>query len=575
MSGRNDYKDTMEKNDLEPYLNESYERTSMVLKAIGKSEDEIQETLRRVKEVKDKIQKVVRKFRHKVERKYGFLDEAELIKKAIAYAAKGKLNNSERDVFIKHVLNGNDGLYYDGYLKHSNMSSFLGYNQGIQMLNVKAKDQAHLNELVALYNASKSLYYDIRQQTLNYVDCGYEALSGEYKPTKHIISQHIHPIVAMLFIPVVPCIHRSMLQPNIGRMVLSRAPLLANKVNLYDNVMPGDIESEFELGYAISQDPNSTNVFTEETPVENLTKRFQCQIELWKNVINLRSGRYYSRGYDNNDGISGFMKVLNEFNKIQYDVGDNLNMQDEGSILKKILGVFSIRPTLAQIFTTSQSKIQVGYTNITGLSRTTILNLPVVNIRLPPADTPGVRNNVHLTHALDQTDVFLKNKQLVPMNKSIMHSKDMIFFFAHRKGRTVNAASVSISCKNIALTPSFIGAGSLNRTTLLFNQVQPIGKDLFKIKGVIVLQTPHGLDLVTGCSASIVMNPDPNRHVVDDIYWNYNPLAAGFKFLNEATGKYESNRPITVLNERASDTNPGFYTSAYTNGCIFWYVQDK
>jgi hypothetical protein len=586
MSGR-DYKDNtntntntnteLSVNDSIESLNRlSYEEIYRVLISLGKSEDEIQSTLKKIKEVKDKVHKVVKKFRHKVERKYGFLDETALIKKAMAYATKGKLTNSERDTFIQHLLNGNDKLYYDGYLRHSNMSSFLGYSRTSQILNSKAKDQVHLNELVALYNASKSLYYDVRMQNLTYTDCPIEVLASKFKKDKHIVTQHIHPIVAMLLIPKVKCISRRMIKPNIGRLVLSRAPLISSKMNLYDNIMPEDIEAEFELGYAISQDPNSTNVFTDETPVENLTKRFKCQIELWKNIINLRSGRFFSRAYDANDGITGFMRILDGYNKIQYDVNDNFNMQDEGTILKKMLGLFSIRPTLAQV-STSQAKMQVGYSNISGLSRVTILSLPVVNIRLPAVNTNIAAEPVALVDALEQIDVFLKHKQLVPMNKSIIKSSEMIFFHAHRKQRTLNSSLVSVSYKNIALTPSFIGVSSLNKTPLHFNQYMAIGTENFAIKGVIVLHTAPDLELITGCSASFIANPDHERGMNEETYHTYNPLASGTNVFNDQTGQYEDRNPIERLIAHADDDSQyeGFFTLAFTNGCIFWFLNQN
>jgi hypothetical protein len=583
MSGRIDtYKDTTQpKDELVSYLFMHYEQIHAVLKALGKSNDEIEKTLDRVKEAKHRIEKLVKKFRRKVDRKYGLLSEADLIKKAVGYAAKGKLSDTERDVFIKHVLHGNDALYYHGEHKYSKMSQFLGYDTSSPMLNVQAKDQASLNELVSLFNLSKSLYYDIRQQSLHYEDCAAQAISGKYNPEKHRITQHIHPIVAMLFLPDVDSVTNKMLKPNIGRMVLARAPLIASKVNLYESVMPGDIESEFDLGYAMSKDPNSTNVFSDETPIENLTRRFQCQIELWNNVLNLRSGRYYSStmSYDTrSDGIAGFMKALDGYNKIQYDVVDNFNTQDEGNILKKLLGVFSIRPTYAQIYT-APSKLQIGYGNISGaVERVTFINMPVVNIRLPSNMVNGVVTPgtiVHLRHALNQSDIFLKNRQLVPMNKSIIMSDRMIFFYAHRRQRTVNTVNMSVGFRNIALTPSFIGTTILNRTPLAFNMTETIGRENFKIRGIIVHETPVGTDIITGCSAYIVMPADLARGHMRDQYLSYNPVAAGIQFRDPTGTGFTRNEPICSIPERGNATGPGFRTNGSTHGCIFWYVNPR
>ena len=464
-------------------------------------------------------------------------------------------------------------------MKFSKMSQFLGYDSTGPILNVQAKDQASLNELVSLYTASKSIYYEVRQNTFTYQDCGPEAIVGEYKSDKHIITQHIHPIVAMLFLPAVKAITDTMLRPNIGRMVLARAPLVASKINLYESIMPNDIESEFRLGYAIAQDPNSTNVFSEETPMDNLTKRFQCQIELWRNVLSLRNGRYYANVYEptGNSSVSNFMRVLEGYNKIHYDVVDNFNTQDEGNILKKILSIFSMRPTYASIYT-NDTKIQIGYGNMMGgVQRTSFINMPVVNIRLPtsnmPGGTIGIAPAMHLRHALSQTDVFLKNRQLVPMNKSIVSTDSMIFFYAHSRQRTINNIQTNVGFRNIVMSPSFIGTTSLNRTPLNFNLAETIGRKVYKIRGVIVHETTIDQTTITGCSASIVVPVDIPRGIMRERYLSYNPGASGIMFRSPTGTSFVNNKPICTIPERTYGSAPGFRNTASTHGCIFWYVE--
>jgi DNA repair protein RadC len=60
-----------------------------------------------------------------------------------------------------------------------------------------------LNELHLLYTDSKHrhIHADVKTQMLNYRDCAPEALIGQYDRTKHNVSVHIHPIIAMLFLP--------------------------------------------------------------------------------------------------------------------------------------------------------------------------------------------------------------------------------------------------------------------------------------------------------------------------------------------------------------------------------------
>lgn len=575
---RNDYHSNANKkgDSFSSYLKMSYDQLYATLKAQKKSNDDINRTIDNVKKTKKKIEKVVRKFRNKVEQKYGHLSEPELVRKGLAHAGKYGLSDTEKEVFVHQVLKGKsyDDFTYEGELRYSPMSRFLGLdNYAGQILDIQPKDQAKLNELVVMYNSNKVLFNDIKNQTYSYRDCAPEAISGKYNREKHNISRHIHPLFAMLFLPQVEALERRTLRTNIARMVIQRAPLVANKVSLHENVLPGELEGEFELAYAIAHDPNSIGTYSKESPIANLTKRFKCQIELWKTVLNLRQGRYYAEGYgDDNSGINGLVNELSSYSYTQFDSPDNLSITDEGNMLKKFLSVFSIRPTFTQISSYVQ-RVAMGYTNVSGLARTTFVNLPVINIRLPTTITTKHTSGVHLEHALEQTDLFVENKVLVPKNKSVIYSHEMIFFYADRKYRTINFANVNMGFKNIYLSPSFIGATSLNDTALIFNENQRIGRENFQLRGVIVLQTPpNGASIVTGCSASIVVPRDTNRGRMTNEYLSYNPTAASIKF--EENGQYKSNTPVAWLPENSHNSKKsGFKNSAYQRGCCFFYVK--
>jgi hypothetical protein len=564
------------------YLKMSYDQLYATLKSQKKSSDDIDKTIDKVKETKTKIERVVKKFRSKVEQKYGHLSEPELIRKGLSHAGKYGLNDTEKEVFVHQVLQGTnmDSFTYEGELRYSPMSRFLGLdNYAGQILNIQPKDQAKLNELVVLYNSTKHLFNDIKNQTYTYRDCAPEAITGKYNAEKHNVSIFIHPLLALLYLPQVEALEKRTLRTNIARMVIQRAPMVANKVSLHENVLPGELEGEFELAFAVAHDPNSINQFSNESPIGNLTKRFKCQVELWKSVLNLRQGRYYSTGYDENDGITGFVKTLSTYDWTHFDGPDNMNIQDEGNLLKKFLSVFSIRPSFTQISSYVQ-RVSMGYTNVSGLARTTFVNLPVINIRLPTSVTGNNNSVVHLDNALQQTDLFIENKVLVPKNKSVIYSQDMIFFYADRKSRTVNFANVNMGFRNIALAPSFIGATTLNSTQLLFADRPRIGKEMFKLRGVLVLQTPPtGADIVTGCSASIVVPADLNRGEPNDQYLSYNPSVASIKFQSSQSvngdNQYVSNNPICWIPEyKSSDDKPGFKDTAYSRGCVFFYVKE-
>ena len=260
---------------------------------------------------------------------------------------------------------------------------------------------------------------------------------------------------------------------------------------------------------------------------------------------------------------------MNNYDWTRYDTTDNLNMNDEGVILKKILSVFSIRPTFTQISSYVQ-RIAMGTSNISGLSQTTFVNLPVINIRLPSSGYQ-VGPTVKLNDALNQVDFFIENKSLVPKNRSVIYSHEMLFFYADRKHKLVNFAALTgnkLFQRNISLPHSYIGASQLNPTRLSFEHSQSIGRETFNIKGVIALETPpNTLNIITGCSAFLQKYDHSSNSYK---YLKYSPSQSAIKD-EDINGDYVNNAPLTLVEDYEMD-NTGFIQSSEARGCIFFYI---
>jgi len=262
-----------------------------------------------------------------------------------------------------------------------------------------------------------------------------------------------------------------MLYTNMGRVVIQRAtPYINRHIPLWDNVMSGEMEAEWHLTWDIVNDPNSLAYFSDDTPITNLLKRFKIQIELWKNVLNLRQGRLYSlAGYDADDGITGLVRVLSQYDWTYFDSPDMVNVQDEGSVLRKLLAVFSYRPIFAQISTIS-TRTLIGMSNYNALSRTTFLNIPIVNVRLPTLMQAQTGAVMTLNNALSQSDFFIEHKTLVPKHRSVLFTQDILFFYANRRYQAVNLARLNfrVSYTSIPYQSWNIGQTAINNTPLKF-----------------------------------------------------------------------------------------------------------
>lgn len=551
-----------------------------------KSNKEIEEILEKVKETRERIRKQVRKFVEKIEKHYGHTDIPELIKKGLKHAQKHKLTQAQQKVFINHILKGDvsESEYSFVETKQSPMAKFLGYaerKQSSQMLRIEPKDQAKLNELKMMYDQTLVLHSDVKNNVFNYEDCAPQAMNGIFDRTKHDVHVHVHPVLAMLFLPKVEYIEKRMLLTNIARMVLSRgqAYLRGASFHLQTGVTPMELDAEFELAHDIAYDPNSLEQFTDQTPITNIVKRYRCQVELYKSVLRLRNGLYYSTGYGVDDGISGFLRVINEQDWTFFDSPDLYHAQDEGTILRKLLAVFSIRPTFTQLSSVTQ-RSGAMISNVTNISKIKLMQIPIVNLKLPlDAVGEGKGPDFHLRNALSQTDNFIENGTIVPKSKSIIYSNQVCFFYANRRyqANVFTAIDATLNMRYNAIPTPVMNTTRTNTTNVVFDDTLIIGRDRFELRSICVLQRPplNGLDVPTGVAA-LVRHKDQNNGETSHYY--YNPSGAAVQYLDttieasQGKSQYRSNDPISYVYEYDRTPNGvGFRDEGQCRGTIYFY----
>jgi hypothetical protein len=128
-----------------------------------------------------------------------------------------------------------------------------------------------------------------------------------------------------------------------------------------------------------------------------MIKRSKAQIELFNTVLNLRQGRYYGKARDG-AGINSLDRFLKSNVWTYVDAPDFNASLDDGTFLRNLLAVFSIRPTLVQF-----SKIELLLGSVPNVVKSTLMNVPVINLRLPE----NINNrecNVSLNGALKSVD---------------------------------------------------------------------------------------------------------------------------------------------------------------------------
>uniref|UniRef100_A0A6C0E8S3 Uncharacterized protein n=1 Tax=viral metagenome TaxID=1070528 RepID=A0A6C0E8S3_9ZZZZ len=579
MSNRDARDVTVKENDVEFYVKQNsipLDQIRTILKHRKMSDDEADAFVEKIRETRHRVQKYSQKFIKKVDEHYGSHDITKIVEKATKFADKHKLSTLERDSIIKLAVSGDTNSLYNPIVevKYTDMAKFMGIESPAgQVLNIGTKDYAPLNEIVKLYEVSKVLHGDIKLQAAMHRDCAPEILMGKFNSEKHNVSTHIHPVLVALFMPKITCVDKRMLYANMGRLVIQRAlPFIDRNISLYDNVINGELEAEWELTTDIVRDPNSLAYFSNDTPITNILKRFRIQIELWKNVQSLRQGKFYASTYDDTSGINGFLSILSQYEWSYFDSPDMFHVQDEGTVLRKLLAVFSVRPTLVQLTSLNAKSVlgQVNYFN--GLARTTFMNIPIINVRLP-SELDGVpAGAISLRNAMSQADVVYEHKSIVPKNKTVIFTNGLLFFYINRRYQQLNLASLNVNYRysSVPNVQWNIGQSAVNETEVDFDERMTVREDSLDLRSVVcVYKPPIDGHISIGCTTIVCQQGDAGKK-----YWYYRPMLANFAKL-EPSGTWKADPPISHLQEMPSLTDPqllSFNVEARKFGSVFVYA---
>lgn len=548
------------------------------LKSEGKDEKEIDAVIEKILESRKKINKFMKRFIDKIEHKYSHLDEPELIRKGLKFAQKHGFTKEEENFFINRVKSGDVAKTYMPYqeMAYTEMSKFLGFSS-VPLMNIKATDQSVLDEIANLYETSKHIHAAVKNNLSVYnYGCLPEAITGRYDRDKHNISVFIHPVIVALFLPKIYAVEKRMLISNIGRMIIQKSSQFLRKyLSQTMATTKSELEADLELIADIAKDPNSMNYFSDDSPLVNLKKRFTIQIELWKNVLALRSGKYYSRNdYEaGNDAISGLHNILHSYEWAYFDSPELYHVQDEGTWLRKLMSVWSLRPTFTQL-SPAFAASSMGYSNY-GTSRLTFVNTPIINVRLPRNNfgVPDPSQAIRLKQALSQTEYFVENKMIVIKHKQVIHSRDLMLFYVNRRYQSLNFTNLSVSFNYFNIPGTLSSITKVNATSVIFQDTELLpGGNRFNLRSVVVLNKPTNSEFSTlGCSTVVISKKNSQGQSLNTpFYFYYNPLAASLMYKRPNMG-LTTNLPIMRVKEFDEPNTPGFRDMARKYGTIFVY----
>jgi hypothetical protein len=507
------------------------------------------------------IRSKAQKFKDLIFSKYSTLPLSSLIEKAKKFKGKYELSDEEFSAFINLALNDKTYSSINQYnLPNTQLGKLFGEDGSASKMVVPTNELDVLQDILRLYAESSTLYEQIKLQSLSYVDCAPQALTGTYDQSKHNSYSYIHPVIAALFFPRIKYVDEHMLLSNIAYIVHCK-----------NNGLPLRTLPDYEVYWDLRTDPNEmVCVGQNESPLVDIRNRVRLQIELWKVVRELREGRYYSDDFRRFDAAIDICKN-NLFNDAEM-----ANVKDEGTVLRKIFGAFALRPTVISISSTN-SNIMAGNYSLNSMAAAQVSTIPIVNLRLPNNFINNV-NAVALDSALEQHNWIVEGNAFMPKVTNIIYSRDVILFYANRRFQSVNFASLNAPHMFTRLPATHSSFETINEVIVNYNDTLTIGTDDFTLRSVVFVdKSLITNNLITGCSAGIVIRPDFNVGRIQATYFCYDPLNAGHRFEDDQ-GVLHRNPPLYEIPGATPFNNVGvlesFQDRATKRGTIYVFVKN-
>jgi len=513
------------------------------------------------KDLKESLEKKANRFKELILTRYSKynLSKKDLIKKALKYKKnhpESDINDSTFNYFMNLVLNTNTSNNFS--LPNTQMSQTMGHGMQVtaSKLRVPADEMDVLQDILKIAGESRVMHSNVVLQTMAYEDCAAEALCGRYDAKKDDPYSFVHPIVAALFLPKVKVLEETMLLSNIGEMIKRKHE--GKQIQTKPN---------FDLYWNIVTDPNGI-VCDTESSIKDLRNRANLQTKLYDAVLNLRNGRYY------NQRMGEFLNALNMCQNNIYDAADLTFVRDEGTMIRRLLGAFSLRPTTVTttpLFGTVTSNPQIDPRSLSNIT-----HVPMITMRLPvnaPKDT-----TVNLKDTISQAQWYVENRALVPKTQNIVMSREVLFFYVGRRYQTINYSRMShpYNFSNLPLTVS--GTETLNDTHVQFDETITLGDEKFCLRSVVFVESAKNMkNIVTGCTAGIVLPADLERGILQNEYVVYDPYISTTLYDNGTS--YDRVNPVHYVNriEPLHAPNVGvadsFYERASKRGTVFMYVR--
>jgi hypothetical protein len=504
------------------------------------------------------IRKKAKKFANLIKEKYGNSSYPFhiLLEKAKLFKQKHNLSDEEFYEFqrcYEEILSGSKSS--EIMVPNTNLMKVLG-NINIADINttslkVSNEDYKYLQEILKLFGANKVLHSQVSVQSLTYTDLDPLSLIGKInKSIGQNAIEHIHPVIIGLFLPKIEILDSNFLHSNIAGIIKSR----------YNNE-PLSSKADYQLLHDLINDPNDI-ICDNQSIMLDLLNRVKVQINLWKCVLNLRNGYFYGPEFRE------FIHSVDICKINKYDNPDLIYGRYDGTIIKRLLSVFSFRPTIVA----TSSILNTFSTNPYQYNiRPVVTAVHMINIRV----TPTINNNepIELIDALEQHQLFRENNMIVPKHTNIIYSRGVLFFFVDRRSNIIKFNDYRLL--NLPKLPIAVsGLERINTRPVNYQETITLRNDKYVLRSVVYAELSKTTDesnLVIGSSTILIKPIDINNNINTNEYYIYNPMSVNDPFKNPVLNTYTFlEQPIREYT-KDPDCEKLIYDYASQQGIIFMY----
>jgi hypothetical protein len=478
------------------------------------------------------IVKSAKKFAEAIRKRYSNtnIPYHSLLSKARAHAKKHHLTEAEFAEFQRIYEQEISGTSQrnEVVVPVTNLMKVLGNVTSIQdnYFNVNEADYRNLEEILKLYETSKPLHAQAMLQSMQYSDLDNNALVGVIDQARQNPGEHIHPVIAAMFLPAIKTVEHHFLYSNIAGVVKSRY-----------NSEPLVTRPDYELFYNLVTDPNDV-VCDSRTPVADLLHRCNLQSQLWNSVLHLRNGQYF------NASFREFVTSVDVCRLNKYDNPDMIYGRNDGTILKRLLAAFSFRPTVVTTLPTAYVFANNPYAQNV---RPTVTAIPMINVRLASwsnlapstslfgGKTTKSASDIKLSETVTQVLPFIEDGRIVQRVSDVIYSREVLVFFVDRRSHVLTNVAQPF---NLTRLPSAIsGFERINGEKLDFESSIKVKEETFCLRSVVCADTTtvNNQEVVTSSStilfapydrASGVFGCDKTGAFGADNIYHYDPMNA-------------------------------------------------